>query len=87
MSNAELQSALNSLKTGNFAIGKDWENAHEICQAHEGKPLFDWTHALVHRIERDERNAGYWYRRAAKDPHAGSFEDEWHDIQVASEQA
>lgn len=85
MSQAELQTAIDLLKTGNFRTGENWENAHEICQAHEGTPLFDWVHALVHRIEGDDRNAGYWYQRAGKDRHSGSIEEEWQMIRTAVE--
>jgi len=84
MSDAQLKTALDHLKTGQFRMGGDWENAHEICQAHEGSPLFDWLHALVHRIEGDEANAGYWYRRANREPHAGPFEEEWQAIRSAA---
>ncbi len=87
MSQAELQTATDLLKAGNFRTGEDWEKAHEICQAHEGGPLFDWVHALVHRIEGDDRNADYWYRRADKDRHSGSIEQEWQAIRTAIENA
>jgi len=83
MSDDRLLSALRHLKAGKFAPGKDWEQAHEICQAHEGRPPFDWVHALVHRIEGDDANAGYWYRRAGKERHSGSIEEEWEAIRAA----
>ena len=85
MSESELQSALDALKAGNFATGEQWETAHEICQAHEGDPPFDWVHALVHRIEGDDRNTDYWYRRAGKTRHAGSIEEEWQAIRTATQ--
>ena len=69
--------ALDLLKTGNLRTGKDWEKAHQICQEREGDPLFDWVHALIHRIEGDDANAGYWYRRAGRTRHPGSVEEEW----------
>ena len=50
----------------------------------EGTPVFDWLHALIHRIEGDDTNAGDWYRRAGKIRHAGSIEDEWEIIQTAA---
>ena len=87
MSTMELQTAMDALKAGNFKMGEQWEEAHEICQAHEGRPLFDWTHALVHRIEGDDRNAGYWYKRAGKERHSGSIEEEWQTIQTAMAEA
>ncbi len=85
MPNADLQTAIDHLKAGNYAMGKDWEEAHEICQAHEGNALFDWVHALVHRIEGDDRNADYWYRRAGKERHSGAIEEEWQVVRTASE--
>lgn len=59
------------------------DQAHRIAQAHEGEQLFDWLHALVHRIEGDDANAGYWYRRAAKSRHPGAVEEEWRIIRTA----
>ncbi len=61
------------------------EKAHQICQDREGVPEFDWVHALVHRIEGDDANAGYWYRRAGRTRHPGSLEDEWHVIRNSLE--
>ncbi len=84
MPKSELQSAIDHLKAGNYALGKDWEEAHEICQAHEGKAAFDWLHALVHRIEGDDRNAGYWYNRAGKERHSGSVAEELQAIEEAT---
>ncbi|MFZ2103000.1 MAG: hypothetical protein WAU86_20795 [Oricola sp.] len=72
--------ALDHLRSGDFAVGPDWEKAHEICQEHEGEPAFDWVHALCHRIEGDDWNAGYWYRRAGRDRRPGSVEEEWRAI-------
>ena len=66
---------------------EDWEKAYRICQMREGTPLFDWVHALVHRIEGDDANAGYWYRRAGKSRHLGSVEEEWQVIRAALEKA
>jgi hypothetical protein len=74
---AELVEAFDRLATADFVMGPEWEAVHELCQAHEGEQAFDWGHALCHRIEGDEWNAGYWYRRAGKPVAAGSFADEW----------
>jgi hypothetical protein len=84
MTQTELETAINHLKAGNYALGKDWEEAHEICQAHEGQVAFDWLHAVVHRIEGDDRNAGYWYKRAGKERHSGTVQEELEAIQAAS---
>lgn len=72
-----LDEALNCLKSGGFTVGADWHRAHEIVQAREGVAEFDWIHALCHRIEGDEWNAGYWYRRAGRERGKGAIEDEW----------
>jgi hypothetical protein len=75
--------ALDALQSGGFALGPRWEEAHGIAQAHEGKPLFDWIHALCHRIEGDDWNAGYWYSKAAKPVSDGSFAEECDAIRRA----
>ena len=85
MSKAPLRTALEFLEADNFRPKENWEKAHQICQVHEGSPLFDWVHALIHRIEGDHANAGYWYRRAGKTRHLGSIEEEWHSIRMAAE--
>lgn len=83
MSQVLILEALDLLKAGNFQLGAELGKAHQISQAHEGVALFDWVHALVHRIEGDDENAGYWYRRAGKTRHPGSIEEEWHIIRTA----
>lgn len=57
----------------------DWHKAHETVQDDEG-PEAAWVHAHLHRVEGDEGNAGYWYRRAGR-PHARtSHDEEWNEI-------
>lgn len=80
MTDAEL--ALAALKENGFAMGPGYEQAHTIAQRHEGEALFDWIHALCHRIEGDTANAGYWYRKSGKAPFEGSFAEE-HDAIAA----
>jgi hypothetical protein len=46
----------------------DWDQAHTLAQAGTDEASA-WVHAHLHRVEGDEENAGYWYRRARK-PHA-----------------
>ncbi|MDP5120667.1 MAG: hypothetical protein NWQ46_03665 [Spirosomaceae bacterium] len=46
-----------------FTAKNDWEAAHFIAQKKEGVLDYDRIHALLHRIEGDEFNAKYWYRR------------------------
>lgn len=73
---APLAEALESLRDGGFTVGPQWERAHEIAQAREGDPAYDWLHALCHRIEGDDWNAGYWYRRAGRPVSRETFEQE-----------
>jgi len=65
------------LAKGELKFGDAWEKAHAIAQSNEGEPGHDWVHALVHRIEGDEGNAGYWYRRAGKQGFLGTLDEEW----------
>ena len=51
-----------------LAATGDWQGAHEIVQELDGNPVASWIHALVHRLEGDLDNAGYWYRRCGKKP-------------------
>jgi len=46
-----------------LALGDDWEGAHTIVQAHEDDATACWVHAVLHKIEGDESNSRYWYRR------------------------
>ena len=71
-----LDSALTRLSDAGFRMGPQWEAVHELCQQHEGETLFDAAHALCHRIEGDNGNARYWYRRAGKPIATGSFTEE-----------
>ena len=79
---AALIAAFDRLAANDFAMGADWDEVHALCQQHEGEQAFDWGHALCHRIEGDEWNAGYWYRRAGKPVAAGSLADEWAAMRV-----
>jgi hypothetical protein len=46
------------------AIAGNWEAAHAVAQSNEGDRDFCWLHACLHKIEGDEANARYWYRRS-----------------------
>ncbi len=50
------------------ALAGDWPSAHAVAQEHEGDPVADWLHAVVHRMEGDLANARYWYRRCRREP-------------------
>ncbi|WP_116128065.1 hypothetical protein [Lewinella sp. IMCC34183] len=43
----------------------NWDRAHSLIDAAPGSDCA-WVHAHLHRIEGDEANAGYWYRRAGR---------------------
>ncbi|WP_038165162.1 hypothetical protein [Verrucomicrobium sp. BvORR106] len=58
----------------------DWHEAHEIAQDIH-TPMGSWIHALLHLIEGDIGNAGYWYakaRKPAKRP--AEIDAEWNTI-------
>jgi hypothetical protein len=57
----------------------EWNRAHESAQQDEG-PDGAWVHAYLHRKEGDSNNAGYWYRRASRNPSHASLEEEWIEI-------
>jgi hypothetical protein len=46
-----------------LALAGDWEAAHKATQKLEGDATADWLHAVLHKIEGDNDNARYWYRR------------------------
>lgn len=54
----------------------EWDRAHRIAQ-NDGSANGAWVHAYLHRVEGDESNAGYWYRRADKPHCSESLDEEW----------
>ncbi|GAA4434614.1 hypothetical protein GCM10023091_09840 [Ravibacter arvi] len=58
----------------------DWEQAHEIAQEKEGTKAYDRLHAYLHRVEGDEWNAGYWYRRSGAPMPGVPFKEEWAEL-------
>lgn len=57
----------------------DWDTAHERAQADDSK-AGAWVHAHLHRVEGDQSNAAYWYRRAGQDIPANSLREELESI-------
>jgi len=57
----------------------DWNKAHQLAQAQDDREGA-WVHAHLHRVEGDEGNAAYWYRRAGQPYPEASLEDEWRRI-------
>jgi len=58
------------------AIAGRWQEAHGICQRLEGDRTADWLHAVLHKIEGDEANSRYWYRRSGQAYEAWSNVDD-----------
>ena len=44
----------------------DWEAAHKIVQT-DDSATGAWAHGIVHLLEGDLKNAGYWYGRAGRE--------------------
>jgi hypothetical protein len=67
-----------------LALGGDWQAAHLIAQKYEDDDVASWIHAVVHRMEGDLANAGYWYLRIGRKLREDvSTADELREIQVA----
>jgi hypothetical protein len=60
------------LKAIDLALSGEWNAAHQIVQQYEDETAC-WIHAFLHKIEGDQDNSRYWYRRAGKLEH---FSDE-----------
>lgn len=56
---SELAKAVEHLEKG------EWQAAHVIVQS-DSSAEASWAHALVHVLEGDLSNAGYWYRKAGR---------------------
>ena len=65
--NADLRKAID------LALAGQWDSAHQIVQQCDTDITAAWIHAVLHKIEGDQDNSRYWYRRAGKLEH---FPDE-----------
>jgi hypothetical protein len=66
--------------TGLWWAGKDqWDTAHSVVMDEEDKDCAR-VHAYLHRLEKDDDNARYWYRRAGTSMASGPFQAEWDAI-------
>jgi hypothetical protein len=80
LSRAEPPASLDLALAGLWWDAKgDWGRAHETAQQDEG-PAGSWVHAYLHRKQKDTSNAGYWYRRAGKNPSGLALQEEWLEI-------
>lgn len=59
-----------------------WDRAHRLVQP-QRDAASAWVHAYLHRVEGDEANAGYWYRRAGRPHAAAPLAEEWEEIAAA----
>ena len=64
-------SSLNNdlLRAIDLALANDWDAAHNLVQQHESDRTAAWIHAVLHKIEGDDANSRYWYRRADRMGH------------------
>jgi hypothetical protein len=62
-----------------WAAKDDWQRAHELVMDEGGKDCA-WVHAYLHRVEGDNENARYWYRRAGQPAAQGRLRAEWDAI-------
>jgi hypothetical protein len=56
-----------------LALAGDWDGAHQLVQQYESDATAAWIHAVLHKMEGDLSNSGYWYRLAGQVEH---FDDE-----------
>lgn len=52
-------------------LNEEDDAGHQIAQRHEGMPVFDTIHAVIHRRECDFGNARYWARQIETQPFFG----------------
>ena len=71
------------LEAIDLALAGEWDAAHQIVQQYEDATAA-WIHAVLHKIEGDQDNSRYWYRRAGKLEHfSDEPEAEWAEIKAA----
>lgn len=62
-----------------YAHHDEWDRAHDIAQDMPGSDGA-WLHAYLHRVEGDQANADYWYRRANRERPQASLDEEWENL-------
>lgn len=58
----------------------DWKQAHELVQSYQDD-MSCLIHAYLHRVEGDDGNADYWYRRAGDVRPNNSLTDEYERLE------
>ena len=56
----------NLLHAIDLALTGKWDDAHKVVQEYDTDATAAWIHAVLHKIEGDQDNSRYWYRRAGK---------------------
>ena len=51
------------------SVAGQWKAAHEIVQPYDADTTAAWIHAILHKIEGNQGNSRYRYRRARKLDH------------------
>lgn len=59
-----------------------WTAAHDRLQE-DNSSAGAWVHAHLHRVEGDDSNAAYWYRRAGQPVASGPVDAEWEAVAEA----
>ena len=54
------------LEAIDLVLAGQWDSAHEIVQQYDSDATAAWIHAVLHKMEGDQENSRYWYRRAGK---------------------
>jgi hypothetical protein len=64
MARPDLRATL--IKAVDLALAGDWAAAHDLVDDIEDDTTACWLHACLHKMEPDETNARYWYRRSSQ---------------------
>lgn len=64
MKDIELRAEM--IRAVTLALAGDWVGAHALVDHIEDDKTACWIHACLHKIEGDEVNARYWYRRSGQ---------------------
>jgi hypothetical protein len=62
----EATDAPDLVKVGLHLLNDDLVTSHKPAQVHEGEPLADYWHAIIHRREGDYGNSRYWFGRIGR---------------------
>jgi hypothetical protein len=69
----------------NLSAQDDWDGAHKLIQDYEDN-LACMIHGYLHRVEGENGNAAYWYRRAGISLPANSLTEEFDRLYAIAKQ-